>query len=1183
MIRRSTEFSRECSASSVVSTTTKLQLVGGNRHREDLGTSNLALNLPYGNCAALSDPCPLRPPPPLLGGVSLLHASDKVTVLPASKPPSSTGERLWLFSPRAASSLMLLRPNHPFRFPMEDDVSANVQRKRTFSSSPMSLSPGNIISGKPPEKPPRQFHYQSVEQLVAPTMPLLPSSVGTVSASSPPASSAAASPSARPLRVAQPPPLATAFPSCSSSIPSNSVDAPSSYLPSFISAPSLPKTAVPFHRSVASVSSELGGHLRTMDKQQLPVGSIGRGDRGRSRFGQMSYEELLELARNQQRQIETNEEELDERRKAVALFGVAKRTAASQTEQQQNARILMANLRAQISRDELEMLHLGVRQKEAKKLREHNERQNRDLGQLEAEYAHDEEQLRRAVAKVDSLRRQLEMLYQRRAVAMDAAISRQRQINGEGRAAENGNGRVEKRPKASIQENVDQMAELSKGGGRDGSDGEQRNKSEGGQSPLKSLPSHLSTLHPTFQPPINWRKTSPQVDQFSIKRNSMTALKRLSWVAENGGDEYLLHFVVNEQKKGRTHISFGEMVPKSSMDTMLEMPEKERIRANENADGQRKVETDAIGAFRQPKGVIGGGGGDQLDVPVLGERTTEERDGGTEEKQTKTLSPEEKRTHPDEKKTNLLLEGSKSYLELEGNQTDLEKMREAAKGPSPVKRMAVQENSWEFHKKFAERLADKAIKEKEQNLEEEEEVTEGKKSESDEEDEIGEKEATLCTSPSGQVLQWTKGQLLNEWKKIEEKGNDDENERKKNEEEKGRKKSEDESGGKKSEDENEWKDENGRKKSEEEWENERKKEADEGKLLEELEVSVEIVPKTEGEVVEKLGELFGSPPPDEMTTDESSSSVGEDAPILFEESSLALPFHVKSILRRPDTVREVNKRKVMFDLIVLFLDVAYEGQYDTLVELASKIENISISNSEGTTALHYAICAGNVDIVTFLIESGADVNALDVDGWSPLHCAASCNNPKMLRQLIENGACPFATTFGMSETATQLFDETLDFAIAADYMEIVENCMGVLNDGKVYAAYAYESENADELTFSEGDELRVLRKSEGAEDGSGERGERGHRDGAAGDSNDGEGDGDGEEESDQKQHFWWLCEHCPSGDKGLAPRNYLGLYPTWKFRSRYPTNFELPRPSRSIADRDSDGGGEKQQELSTYA
>ncbi|KAI3422294.1 hypothetical protein GPALN_012819 [Globodera pallida] len=1138
MIRRSTEFSRECSASSVVSTTTKLQLVGGNRHREDLGTSNLALNLPYGNCAALSDPCPLRPPPPLLGGVSLLHASDKVTVLPASKPPSSTGE----------------------------------------------------------------VRYIPIKQLVAPTMPLLPSSVGTVSASSPPASSAAASPSARPLRVAQPPPLATAFPSCSSSIPSNSVDAPSSYLPSFISAPSLPKTAVPFHRSVASVSSEIGGHLRTMDKQQLPVGSIGRGDRGRSRFGQMSYEELLELARNQQRQIETNEEELDERRKAVALFGVAKRTAASQTEQQQNARILMANLRAQISRDELEMLHLGVRQKEAKKLREHNERQNRDLGQLEAEYAHDEEQLRRAVAKVDSLRRQLEMLYQRRAVAMDAAISRQRQINGEGRAAENGNGRVEKRPKASIvpfkQENVDQMAELSKGGGRDGSDGEHRNESEGGQSPLKSLPSHLSTLHPTFQPPINWRKTSPQVDQFSIKRNSMTALKRLSWVAENGGDEYLLHFVVNEQKKGRTHISFGEMVPKSSMDTMLEMPEKERIRANENADGQRKVETDAIGAFRQPKGVIGGGGGDQLDVPVLGERTTEERDGGTEEKQTKTLSPEEKRTHPDEKKTNLLLEGSKSYLELEGNQTDLEKMREAAKGPSPVKRMAVQENSWEFHKKFAERLADKAIKEKEQNLEEEEEeATEGKKSESDEEDEIGEKEATLCTSPSGQVLQWTKGQLLNEWKKSEEKGNDDENGRKKNEEEKGRKKSEDESGGKKSEDENEWKDENGRKKSEEEWENERKKEADEGKLLEELEVSVEIVPKTEGEVVEKLGELFGSPPPDEMTTDESSSSVGEDAPILFEESSLALPFHVKSILRRPDTVREVNKRKVMFDLIVLFLDVAYEGQYDTLVELASKIENISISNSEGTTALHYAICAGNVDIVTFLIESGADVNALDVDGWSPLHCAASCNNPKMLRQLIENGACPFATTFGMSETATQLFDETLDFAIAADYMEIVENCMGVLNDGKVYAAYAYESENADELTFSEGDELRVLRKSEGAEDGSGERG---HRDGAADDSNDGEGDGDGEEESDQKQHFWWLCEHCPTGDKGLAPRNYLGLYPTWKFRSRYPTNFELPRPSRSIADRDSDGseafqaeaaeflgaknsGGEKQQELSTYA
>lgn len=58
-----------------------------------------------------------------------------------------------------------------------------------------------------------------------------------------------------------------------------------------------------------------------------------------SPFCIFSFEELLELARNQQRQIENNETELDERRKAVALFGVAKRTASNELEQHQNARM----------------------------------------------------------------------------------------------------------------------------------------------------------------------------------------------------------------------------------------------------------------------------------------------------------------------------------------------------------------------------------------------------------------------------------------------------------------------------------------------------------------------------------------------------------------------------------------------------------------------------------------------------------------------------------------------------------------------------------------------------------------------------------------------------------------------------------------------------------------------------
>lgn len=49
--------------------------------------------------------------------------------------------------------------------------------------------------------------------------------------------------------------------------------------------------------------------------------------------------------------------------------------------------------------------------------------------------------------------------------------------------------------------------------------------------------------------------------------------------------------------------------------------------------------------------------------------------------------------------------------------------------------------------------------------------------------------------------------------------------------------------------------------------------------------------------------------------------------------------------------------------------------------LAGQVEDPSMPNDEGITALHNAVCAGHTEIVKFLVQFGVNVNAADSDGW----------------------------------------------------------------------------------------------------------------------------------------------------------------------------------------------------------
>ncbi|KAK7068063.1 hypothetical protein SK128_004922 [Halocaridina rubra] len=202
-------------------------------------------------------------------------------------------------------------------------------------------------------------------------------------------------------------------------------------------------------------------------------------------------------------------------------------------------------------------------------------------------------------------------------------------------------------------------------------------------------------------------------------------------------------------------------------------------------------------------------------------------------------------------------------------------------------------------------------------------------------------------------------------------------------------------------------------------------------------------------------------------------------------------------------------RRVSFDPLALLLDASLEGELELVRRTAMEVPNPSAANDEGITALHNAICAGHLDIVTFLVTFGCDVNAQDSDGWTPLHCAASCNNVAMVRFLVEHGACILATTLSDHETAAEKCEQDEEgYDGCSQYLYSVQEKLGIMNGGVVFGVYDYEGQASDELTFRCGDAITILRRGD-----------------------------------EYEREWWWGQLH---DIQGYVPRNLLGLYPRVK-------------------------------------
>lgn len=82
------------------------------------------------------------------------------------------------------------------------------------------------------------------------------------------------------------------------------------------------------------------------------------------------------------------------------------------------------------------------------------------------------------------------------------------------------------------------------------------------------------------------------------------------------------------------------------------------------------------------------------------------------------------------------------------------------------------------------------------------------------------------------------------------------------------------------------------------------------------------------------------------------------------------------------------------------------GDRATALDLARDKTAVLAAEADGTTALHWAVRADDLELVDRLLRSGADAGAANRYGVTPLHLAAINGNAAMLERLIKAGADP---------------------------------------------------------------------------------------------------------------------------------------------------------------------------------
>ncbi|OMP66655.1 M48 family metallopeptidase [Domibacillus epiphyticus] len=115
------------------------------------------------------------------------------------------------------------------------------------------------------------------------------------------------------------------------------------------------------------------------------------------------------------------------------------------------------------------------------------------------------------------------------------------------------------------------------------------------------------------------------------------------------------------------------------------------------------------------------------------------------------------------------------------------------------------------------------------------------------------------------------------------------------------------------------------------------------------------------------------------------------------------------------------------------MDAASSGDTDTVAQMIESGAEIDELDSEGDSALHYALYSEQTETAEQLLEAGADPNVENISGNTPLWIAYDYGNTEMAKLLMDYGADPDKeSTYGDTLRSTAELDENETFLTIFD-------------------------------------------------------------------------------------------------------------------------------------------------------